>query len=99
MPSTVEGMIDVGPFLVTISKYIRLIPIRYIEDRRDEMILEDFEHTMVKYNHAGFVVKEIHCDPEFESIKLSLEIKNNLIVNLMAAQEHQGDIEGMLRTI
>jgi hypothetical protein len=86
------------PFLVTMSK-IKLITIQYIEDRRDETIMEALEHTFVKYNHAGFDAQEIHCDPEFETIKLSLEIKYDLIVNLTAAQEHQGDRERMLRTI
>ena len=90
--------IDQVGFLVTMSKYIKFITIRYIKDRKKETLLEAMDDAFIKYNTAGFVIKELHADPEFECIKEEMEI-NDIKVNLTAAEEHQSDIERLFRVI
>ena len=60
--------------------------------------MEAFDATFVKYNNAGFVIKELHVDPEFECLQQEMEL-NDITVNLTAAEEHQSDIERMFRVI
>ena len=90
--------IDQVPFLVTMSKYIRFITIRYIPDRKKETLMEALDDTFIKYNNAGFIIKELHVDPEFECLQQEMEI-NEIKVNLTAAEEHQSDIERLFRVI
>ena len=90
--------IDQVGFLVTMSKHIKFITIRYIPDRKKDTLLEAFDATFIKYNNAGFVIKDLHVDPEFECIKSAMEF-NEIYVNLTAAEEHQADIERLFRVI
>jgi hypothetical protein len=91
--------IDQVPMLVTVSKYIKYITVRYIKNRSDSVILEALGFVFTTYNAAGFVIKEIHCDREFESIQQDIERDFEVVVNLASAQEHQPDVERTLRTI
>jgi hypothetical protein len=91
--------IDELPFLVTVSKYIKYITIRFIDDRSNETILEALQFVFPVYQAAGFTVKEIHCDREFASLQSKLEREYKVTVNLTSAQEHQPDVERAIRTI
>ena len=91
--------IDTVPFLVTVSKYIKYITVRHIKGRSDGEILEALDFVFTDYNSAGFTIKEIHCDQEFESVKHDLERDYEVLVNLAATQKHQPDVERALRTI
>jgi hypothetical protein len=91
--------LDEIAFLVTVSKYIKYIYVRFIEDRKSGTILEAMQHVFTTYNSAGFNIKEIHCDREFEHLEMELESEFAVRVNLTTAQEHQPDIERPLRTI
>jgi hypothetical protein len=44
-----------------------------IIDRSDVKIMEALDLVFTDYNSAGFAIKEIHCDQEFESAKHDLE--------------------------
>jgi hypothetical protein len=89
--------VDEVAFLVTVSKYIKYITVRFIEDRKSGTILEAVQHVFTTYNSAGFNIKEIHCDREFEHLEMDLESEFEVRVNLTTAQEHQPDIERALR--
>jgi hypothetical protein len=91
--------IDGVPLLTTVSKYIKYITVRYIKGRSDKEVLEALEYAFTDYKSAGFTIKEIHCDREFQSIKLALERDCQVLVNLASTQEHQPDVERALRTI
>ena len=86
------------PFLVTMSKNIQFITSRYLPNKKKESLLEAFDATFIKYNKAGFVIKELHADPEFECIEQEMEL-NDITMNLTAAEEHQSDIERLFRVI
>ena len=90
--------IDQVAFLVAMSKHIKFITIRHIKDRKKETLLEAMDDTFIKYNKAGFVIKELHVDPEFECLQQEMEL-NDIQVNLTAAEEHQSDIERLFRVI
>ena len=90
--------IEEVPFLVTVSKNVRMNTIRYIPDKKKQTLLEAFDPTLLLYNKAGFTIKELHADPEFECIREEMEI-NDIKVNLTAAEEHQPDVERAIRTI
>jgi len=83
---------------LVLSWYIKFITIRHIKDRKKETLLEAMDDTFIKHNKAGFVIKELHVDPEFECLQQEMEL-NDIQVNLTAAEEHQSDIERLFRVI
>ena len=50
--------IDGVPLLITLSKHVKFITIRYIHDRTKETLMEALDATFIKYNQADFVIKE-----------------------------------------
>ena len=87
--------IDGVTFLLTLSKNIRLITIRYIKDRKEETLLEAVDETFMKYNKAGFEIKEFHADNEFQCLNDHLEAID-ITPNFCAAQEHVPEIERLV---
>ncbi len=60
--------IDEVPFLVTMSLNIWFITIRCITNREADTLLEAFDATFLKYNKAGFIIKMVCADREFEPL-------------------------------
>jgi len=90
--------IDEVPLLLTVSKHIKFLTIRYIDNREGTTIWEALKHTFVKYNQAGFAIKEFRADVEFEKIRFDLEQKQ-INVNLTSGKEKQPDIERQVRVV
>jgi hypothetical protein len=91
--------IDEVRFLITVSKHLKYITIRFIENRKTETLLEALKPVISTYNKAGFTIHEVHCDREFEHAKTDLESEYQLTVNLTAAQEHEPTVERTIITI
>ena len=85
-------------FLITISKNLKFITIRYISDRTKESLLEALDKTFVLYNNAGFTITTFHGDQEFKCVKEALELLE-MTVNLSAKGEHEPTIERCNRTV
>ena len=90
--------IDGVPSLLTISKNIKLHTIRYIESRTQTTLLEALDDTFVKYNHAGFEIKQLHADPEFQCVETALK-QIGIDPNIASAKEHIPEIERAIRVV
>ena len=90
--------VDKVPILLTLSKNLRYFTERYIPNENKDTLMDALDVTFAKYNRAGFEIKEFHADPQFECIRRELE-KNEMRVNICAAQEHQPDIERAIRLV
>ena len=86
------------PFLMTVSKHLKFITIRFLPNQKKDTIAKALDETFVRYNKADFEVKELHADPEFECLREELAV-NDIELNCCAAQEHQSDAERTARTI
>jgi hypothetical protein len=91
--------LDEVAFLVPVSKYIRYITLRFLEDQKSGTIMKALQHVCTTYKAAGFAIKEVHCDRGFVTLESDIEREFDAKVNLPAAQEHQPDIERTSRTI
>jgi hypothetical protein len=91
--------LDEVAFLVTVSKYIKYITLRFLEDQKSGTIMKALQHVFTTYKAAGFAIKEVHCDRGFVTLESDIEREFDAKVNLTAAQEHQPDIERTLRNI
>ena len=85
------------PFLVMYVQEHPIITSRF-RTRRKSHYWKHFDATFIKYNKAGFVIKELHADPEFECIEQEMGIQFTTM-NLNTAEEHQSDIERLFRVI
>ena len=84
------------PFLVTLSRGIRLCTAEYMPTRTADQLGGGLKKVLNLYRRGGFIVRVILMDMEFESLTDELELVQ---VNTTAAQEHVGDIEHGIRTI
>ena len=84
--------IQQAPFLISISKKLKFIAIAAIASRSHEKLLEAFDQTFRVYNEYGFRIKELHVDPEFESLEDAM-IDNYIDVEWVPAQQHVPEIE------
>ena len=79
------------PFLVSASRSINLITIEHAPRRRTASYLATLLNRIVQtYNKAGFRIKIILMDNEFDKVKQQAPILN---INTTAANEHVGEIE------
>ena len=85
-------------FLLTKSKNIGLLTIRYIKDRKEETLLESVDDVFLTYNNAGFEMKQFHADNEFVFLKPYLK-EIGIEPNVCAAGEHVPQIERMVRLV
>ena len=85
------------PFLVSASRSINLITIEHAPRRRTASYLATLLNRIVQtYNKAGFRVRIILMDNEFDKVKQQTP---HLNINTTAANEHVGDIERKIRVI
>ena len=84
------------PFLVTLSRGIRLYTAEYMPTRTADQLGSGLKKVLNLYRRGGFIVRVILMDMEFESLSDVLELVQ---VNTTAAREHVSDIERDIRTI
>lgn len=93
----VRSMLVSGiPFLVTLSRGIRLCTAEYMPTRTADQLGSGLKKVLNLYRRGGFIVRVILMDMEFESLSDVLELVQ---VNTTAAREHVSDIERDIRTI
>ena len=69
--------IDGVMLLVSLSKHIKLGTSTYLPDKNKNTLLWTLEDIVLHYNKAGFYIKELHADPEFNCVKPDIEKKRN----------------------
>jgi hypothetical protein len=84
------------PFLVLSSRNINLTTIEHVPQRTAAKLGSLLQRIINVYARAGFTVRTILMDNEFEKVKDHLP---HVTLNTTAAAEHVGDIERRIRVI
>jgi hypothetical protein len=84
------------PFLVTLSRGIRLYTAEYMPTRTVDQLGSSLKKVLSLYQRGGFIVRVILMDMEFESLSDELELVQ---VNTTTTREHVGDIEHAIQTM
>ena len=83
------------PFLVTISRSIKLRTVDHLQDTQQETVLKSLEQVTQIYTSRGFTVQHIHADGGFQGMTHDL-LPSRL--NIAAAGENVPEIERHIRT-
>jgi hypothetical protein len=78
------------PFLVTSSRGISLVTIKFLPSRLDKQLANSIERVVRIYGRAGFIVQTSMMDMEFEKLK---DLLQNLATITTGARELVGEIE------
>jgi hypothetical protein len=84
------------PFLVTLSRGIRLYTAEYMLTRTADQLGSGLKKVLNLYCRGGFIVRVILMDMEFESLSDVLDLVQ---VNTTAAREHVRDIKCGIMTV
>jgi hypothetical protein len=88
--------VNTVPFLVSSSRNINLTTIEHVPHRTANKLGSLLQRIINVYARAGFTVRTILMDNEFEKVRDYLP---NVTLNTTAAAEHVGDIERRIRVI
>jgi hypothetical protein len=84
------------PFLVTSSRGINLITIKFLPLQTAKHLSLTLEQVIRVYGVAGFIVQVALMDMEFEKLK---DVMSNITINTTAAREHVREIERKIQVI
>ena len=84
------------PFLVSISRVLKLRTVDQVPDVSDKTILPSLQKILQIYDSRGFIVEYIHADNGFKGMKDDFLPTR---MNLTAAGEHVPEIERSIRTL
>jgi hypothetical protein len=84
------------PFFVSLSRGIKLLTIEFTPSRTIEQLSSKLKKVIYVYRRAGFRVRCVLMDMEFEKLVDSFD---EGLINTTAAREHVGDIERAIRFI
>ena len=87
------------PVLTGIDARIRYRSSVKLKNRTAEELYSALDQIFRVYNHAGFFIKNIHCDNEFRSIMDAVKDELGCTMNYYPAQEHVSEAERNIRTI
>ncbi len=86
----VDGM----AFLITVSWHIKFITAKHLQIRMAMSLCKHLEWVGQVYARAGFMVRTILMDGEFEKVKNCMQ---NIECNTTAAKEHVSEAERAIR--
>ncbi len=81
--------VDRVPFLVTTSRNIKFITVEHTPIQTTSQLTQSLTRTIHLYTRAGFVVRTILMDGQFESLKNHLF---NIVINTTSRSKHVGDV-------
>ena len=84
------------PFLVTISRRIRLRTSEYLPSRTRPILGHSLKKVLNVYTRGVFMVNVILMDQEFDKVAPDMDLA---LVNTTAAREHVAEVEREIRTI
>jgi hypothetical protein len=88
--------VDGAAFLVTLSRWIKFITVEHVPVRMAISLSKHRTHVLQVYERAGFRVRTILMDGEFEKMQ---DLIPRVECNTMAAKEHVSKAERAIRTI
>ena len=88
--------VDGTAFLLTILRQIKFITAEYVASRTVKSLSTHLERVIEVYKRAGFNVRSILMDGEFEKIK---DLVSQVVCNTTAAKEHVSEAERSIRRI
>ena len=88
--------VDGTAFLMTVSRRIKFITAEHVPVRTAKSLAKHIDRVVHVYARAGFTVRTILMDGEFEKIK---DLVPKLECNTTAAKEHVSEAERGIRTI
>ena len=89
-------LVDGTAFLTTVSRRIKFVTAEHLDRRTATSLCKHLERVLQVYARAGFRVRTILMDGEFEKVKDCLP---NVEYNTTAAKEHVSEAERTIRTI
>jgi hypothetical protein len=84
------------PFLMTVARRMKFITVEHVLVRTATNLSKHIKQVLEVYKRAGFIVRTILMDGEFEKIQPLLP---TLECNTTAAKEHLSEAEQTIRTI
>ena len=88
--------VDKIPFLITMSRQLQFVTAEFTPSRTAARLAEHLKKVLRVYRRAGYVVRYIFMDGEFEKIK---PLMPTVICNTTAASEHVTDVERKIRVV
>jgi len=88
--------VDGTAFLMTVSRRIKFVTAEHLPTRTAVSLSKHMTRVLDVYRWAGFIVRNILMDGEFEKLK---PLMPSVECNTMAAKEHVSKAERMIRTI
>jgi hypothetical protein len=88
--------VDGTAFLITMSRRIKFVTVEHVPVRTAKSLAKHIDQVVNVYTQAGFIVRTILIDREFEKIK---DLVPRLECNTTAAKEHVSEAERGIRTV
>ena len=85
-------------FFITMSRNLKFITVQYVRDRKTTTLAEGIKSVFEIYMSAGFRVRHVLVDGEFEHLRQSCTTMGSNL-NTISANEHVPDIERMIRVV
>ncbi|KAL7531043.1 hypothetical protein ACHAXR_006172, partial [Thalassiosira sp. AJA248-18] len=86
--------VDNIPFLLTVSRKIKFVTAEHTPVKTAKQLTKHLKRVLNVYYRAGFKVRYVLMDGEFEKIKAELP---EIVCNTTAAKEHVSEAERMIR--
>jgi hypothetical protein len=80
-------------FLTSIDRSVQYRGLLYNVKADGTGFLEAMRLISNVYNRAGFVIRAVHCDQQFESIAPKVERELNIYMNCVGTQDHVSEAE------
>ncbi len=90
--------IEEVPFLLTVSKKLKFMTARVLNSEDQDELGEALDATFRQYNKAGFDIKTLYTDRQFECL-WDVMTDIDITLDTAAAQAHQADVERMIRLV
>ncbi len=84
------------PFYHSVSRGIGFRTATFIDDRSKKTLLRKTRAVTRVYEARGFIVRELHCDNEFECLRADLLPMH---LDVVPTDSHVGEIERSIRTV
>jgi hypothetical protein len=88
--------VDGTPFLLTVARHLKFVTAEHVPVRTATNLSKHMTRVVEVYKRAGFIVRTISMDGEFEKIQPHLP---TVECNTTAAKEHVSEAERTIRTI
>ena len=88
--------VDGIPFLLTLSRRVKFVTAEHCPVRTAVALSNHMKKVLRVYNRAGFTVRYVLMDGEFEKVKAQLP---SIVCNTTAAKEHVAEAERQIRTV